>query len=130
MIKLHRYTLSELENLAKKMSKEVEPPYTILLYGGIGAGKTTFSQFFIDNISTNPNEKVTSPTFNLVQIYDTTKGPVWHVDLYRLQHKEELFQLGIIEAMHESICLIEWPHILEEFITNVNHVKLNLEEVD
>jgi len=114
---LYKYKLDELKFLAEKMAEEISPPYSILLYGNIGVGKTTFSQFFIEKILIDHNQKITSPTFNLIQIYDTTKGPVWHADLYRIKNENEIFQLGIIEAMHEAICLIEWPHILENYIS-------------
>ncbi len=115
---MYKYTLNELKILAEKIAEEASPPYSVLLYGNIGAGKTTFSQFFIEKLLINHNQKITSPTFNLIQIYDTIKGPVWHADLYRLKNENEIFQLGIIEAMHESICLIEWPDMLENYISD------------
>ena len=80
--------------------------------GDVGAGKTTFSQFFIQKLLKDLAQPITSPTFNIVQIYDTVKGAVWHVDLYRIKHEEEIFELGLFEAMHECICLIEWSQLL------------------
>ncbi|MDR0640719.1 MAG: tRNA (adenosine(37)-N6)-threonylcarbamoyltransferase complex ATPase subunit type 1 TsaE [Holosporales bacterium] len=62
----------------------------------------------------NRNQEITSPTFNIIHIYDTVKGPVWHVDLYRIGHPAELENLGILEAMNECICLIEWPGLVLE----------------
>lgn len=123
---MYKYTLNELKALAEEIAKEVFPPYSVLLYGNIGAGKTTFSQFFIEKLLIDHNQKITSPTFNLIQIYDTTKGPLWHADLYRLKDKNEIFQLGILEAMHESICLIEWPNMLENYISDCRIKKLFL----
>ncbi len=123
---MYKYTLNELKALAENIANEVFPPYSIFLYGNIGAGKTTFSKFFIERLLINHNQKITSPTFNLIQIYDTIKGPVWHADLYRLKNENEIFQLGIIEAMHESICLIEWPDMLEKYISNYRIKKLFL----
>lgn len=106
------------------MAEDAYAPCSILLYGDIGAGKTTFSQFFIEKILIDHRQKITSPTFNLIQIYDTVKGPVWHADLYRIKDKTEIFQLGLIEAMHETICLIEWPDILQDFISDCKVKKL------
>lgn len=123
---MYKYKLDELKSLAEKMAEEVFPPYSILLYGNIGVGKTTFSQFFIEKILIDHNQKITSPTFNLIQIYDTIKGPVWHADLYRIKNENEIFQLGIIESMHEAICLIEWPNILENYISDCKIKKIIL----
>lgn len=122
----YKYTLIELKNLAEKMAEEIKAPCSILLEGNLGVGKTTFSQFFLKKILINKKQKVTSPTFNIVQIYETTKGVVWHVDLYRISNEDEIFQLGLIEAMHETICLIEWPSILKKYIKDCQYLELNL----
>ncbi len=110
---VHKYSLGELECIARRMAREVAAPFSVLLEGDVGAGKTTFSQFFINELQEVSQQLVTSPTFNIVQVYDTTKGQVWHVDLYRIKHEEEIFELGLLEAMHEHVCLIEWPYILQ-----------------
>lgn len=123
---MYRYSLGELEELALAYAKKAEAPFSILLEGGIGMGKTTFSKFFIENLLLDGLQKVTSPTFNIVQIYETVKGPIWHADLYRLKKEDELFQLGLLEAMHENICLIEWPEILKKYIFDCNYEVLNL----
>jgi len=54
-------------------------------------------------------EDVPSPTFTLVQIYDTSAGEIWHADLYRLSSPEEAEELGLRDAFETAICLIEWP---------------------
>lgn len=54
-------------------------------------------------------EDVPSPTFTLVQQYDTELGEIWHADLYRLTAAEEVDELGLTEAFDTAICLIEWP---------------------
>ena len=61
---------------------------------------------------------VTSPTFNLVQIYDELDDPIWHIDLYRIEKPKELIEIGLEQALHEAICLIEWPDILGETIAD------------
>ena len=55
------------------------------------------------------DEDVPSPTFTLVQTYDTTAGALWHTDLYRLSSDFEVEELGLDEAMETAVCLIEWP---------------------
>ena len=118
--------------MAEDMADSVSSPCSIFLEGGLGAGKTTFAQFFIQRLLNDKQQSVSSPTFNIVQIYDTTKGSIWHVDLYRIKNESEIFELGLLEAMHECICLIEWPQILrssafQQYIANCKYTTLNLD---
>lgn len=81
----------------------------IALHGGLGAGKTTFARAFL---RARPGggaiAEAPSPTFTLVQTYDLAP-PVWHFDLYRLAHADEVWELGFEDALAEAISLIEWP---------------------
>ena len=102
---MHKFSLDELQLKAQTLAKQVQPPYTITLYGGLGAGKTTFSRFFLESLI-GETADVPSPTFNIIQTYDTPKGSVWHADLYRLKTLEEVEETGLIEAMYNYICII------------------------
>ncbi|MAI58570.1 MAG: tRNA (adenosine(37)-N6)-threonylcarbamoyltransferase complex ATPase subunit type 1 TsaE [Rhodobacteraceae bacterium] len=83
----------------------------ILLKGNIGGGKSFFARALIRSLQANP-ENVPSPTFTLVQTYDTKLGEIWHADLYRLNVAEELEELGLFEAFNNAISLVEWPEIM------------------
>lgn len=72
----------------------------------MGAGKTAFSQGFIQALL--PNARVKSPTFSLIESYQLASFSVHHLDLYRLQDPEELEYLGLRDLFWHSICLIEW----------------------
>ncbi|MDR1488583.1 MAG: tRNA (adenosine(37)-N6)-threonylcarbamoyltransferase complex ATPase subunit type 1 TsaE [Holosporales bacterium] len=123
---IYKYSLSDLEVMAIEYANMVKtPPFTFLLYGDLGSGKTTFTQFFINRLLINKTDVVTSPTFNMVQIYETIKGGIWHADLYRVKNKTELEELGLIEAMHSNICIIEWPKIIEPYIKNCKNKIIN-----
>lgn len=99
--------------LAHNLADLIEPGDTILLTGGIGAGKTHFARSLITALLEVP-EDVPSPTFTLVQTYETEKGALWHADLYRLGGPDEVAELGLLDAFGTEICLIEWPDRLGE----------------
>lgn len=100
---------SRTEDLARTMAGLLRPGDVLLLSGPIGAGKTTFARALIRAATGNPAEDVPSPTFTLVQTYPAKGAEIWHADLYRLSHPDEIHELGLDAAMEEAICLIEWP---------------------
>lgn len=80
----------------------------ILLEGPLGAGKTAFARAFLRHATGDPTLEVPSPSFTLVQEYDTARGPVAHFDLWRLDGPAALAELGWEDA-REGIVLVEWP---------------------
>ncbi len=84
----------------------------VCLSGGLGAGKTTLARGAIDTW-TGASQDAPSPTYTLVQTYEGPKGELWHVDLYRLERREEAWELGLEDAFADAACLIEWPERLE-----------------
>lgn len=94
--------------LAATIARHTRIGDVIALSGDLGAGKTTFARGFIHAKCRN-QEDVPSPTFTLVQIYETDDGTIHHFDLYRLNDPSEAFELDIEDAFVSSISLIEWP---------------------
>lgn len=86
----------------------MRPGDTVLLEGDIGAGKTFLARALIQSLQTQP-EEVPSPTFTLIQTYETSAGDIWHSDLYRIHSIGEIEELGLIDAFKTNICLVEWP---------------------
>lgn len=80
----------------------------VLLSGSIGAGKTCLARSIIQT-RLGRAEDVPSPTFTLIQTYEAPDVELWHADLYRLSHPDEVFELGLEVAFNTAICLIEWP---------------------
>jgi tRNA threonylcarbamoyladenosine biosynthesis protein TsaE len=83
----------------------------LTLSGDLGAGKTTLARGFLEALG--HEGEVPSPSFAIVQPYDTLEPPVWHVDLYRLNSASELQELGL-DAAEDGVLLIEWPERANE----------------
>ena len=98
----------ETKALAIRIRENLQNGDIVLLKGQIGAGKSHFARSLIQ-AAMDTVEDVPSPTFTLVQTYDTIVGSIWHADLYRLSDQSEVFELGLIDAFGNDIVLIEWP---------------------
>ena len=89
------------------LAAELQPGDLVLLEGDLGAGKTALARAIIRSLASDPGLDVPSPTFALVQPYETPKGPVLHADLYRLGDPREVDELGLLDNP-EAIVLVEW----------------------
>lgn len=106
--------IKDTQKLAILISKHVKTSDVILLKGELGSGKTTFAQFFIKNLTHSKN--VSSPTFNIVNIYEKDDLVIWHYDLYRIRNLEEIYEIGIEESLSNAVSIIEWPELIESII--------------
>lgn len=104
------------EDLARAIARLVRPGDAVALNGDLGMGKSVFARAFVRALTGDADEDVPSPTFTLVQTYEADEADVWHMDLYRLQDPEEALELGIEDAFHEAISIVEWPDRLGYYL--------------
>jgi tRNA threonylcarbamoyladenosine biosynthesis protein TsaE len=105
--------LAATESLAAAIAAMAQPGDGILLEGPLGAGKTAFARAFLRAAAGDPALEVPSPTFTLVQIYETNIGLVYHYDLWRIDGPAALTELDWEDAI-DAIVLVEWPDRLGE----------------
>jgi tRNA threonylcarbamoyladenosine biosynthesis protein TsaE len=103
--------LAATEALGRRLASLARPGDCILLDGPLGAGKTALARAFLRAAAGDPLLEVPSPSFTLVQAYDTQIGPVFHYDLWRLDGPNSLLELNWEDAL-DGVALVEWPERL------------------
>ncbi len=108
--------ITESENrtafVARRLAGVLRRGDVVCLHGDLGMGKSVFARAAIRHLCADQALDVPSPTFTLVQIYDTAQCPVWHFDLYRMTDAEDIYELGWDDALADAITIIEWPERL------------------
>ena len=113
--------------MAQQIVVELQHPI-VALHGGLGVGKTTLVKSLAASMGSE--DVVSSPTFGLVHQYNTAKGGIIHMDLYRLEDKNELQNLGIDEYLSSGRpCFIEWPEFLLDEIEDIAH-HIRISQID
>ena len=128
MLELHLQNLAATEALAARLAGLARPGDTILLSGPLGAGKSAFARAFLRAACRDPALEVPSPTFTLVQGYDSVVGMIHHFDLWRLAGPAGLEELDW-DSARDGIVLVEWPDRLGE-LTPADALNLTLVPID
>ena len=113
------YSLEEVKKLASGIAKTLEGGEVIALFGDLGSGKTTFTQFLAKALGVK--KRVPSPTFVVMRVYDDLNlrdVSLHHYDFYRLDSLEEIRDLGVEEDFKDpkTICVIEWAEKAKELL--------------
>ena len=107
-------SLIATEALARRVGHLLQPGDAVLLSGPLGAGKSAFARALLRDMAGDPALEVPSPSFTLVQSYETPRGVVHHYDLWRVEPGPDLRELGLDDAFRD-IALIEWPDRLGSY---------------
>ena len=114
-------SLEELQQFAHNLAQCLKGDELFLLIGNLSAGKTTFTKFLVLNLGIEDESEITSPTFAVMNEYETQKGTVYHIDLYRVKN------FDITDILGYGIILIEWANEKEFENIDVPIIKLEFE---
>lgn len=113
-----QFTLSstqELPAIVEQLLPIIKERKKVAFLGEIGAGKTTFIKELC--LALGVQDVTSSPTFSIINEYQSPNGLIHHIDLYRLKSEEEAFAIGLIELLEQDhYCFIEWPNIIEGYL--------------
>lgn len=105
----------ETEKFGIDFASSLKAGSVVALIGPLGAGKTTLAKAIAKGLGVT--ETLTSPTFTIVQEYESGRIPLYHFDVYRVSDEEELFEMGFEEYIHKGgVCLIEWADLIEDML--------------
>lgn len=105
----------ETEQLGNRLAQTLRPGDVIAFTGDLGAGKTAFTRGLARGLGVT--ERVTSPTFTIVNEYEGGRLPLFHFDMYRLGSSDELFDIGWEDYLaRNGVCAVEWSEIVDDAI--------------
>ena len=112
--------------LGKKLGENCKPGDIILLNGDLGVGKTVFTKGFGKGLGID--EPICSPTFTIMQIYESGRLPLYHFDVYRIADVCEMDEIGYEDYFFgNGVCLIEWAGLISEIIPD-EHISDTIEK--
>nr|WP_199157706.1 tRNA (adenosine(37)-N6)-threonylcarbamoyltransferase complex ATPase subunit type 1 TsaE [Pedobacter sp. ASV2] len=127
-MKLEVKSLADLPNVANQLLDFAGNQKVFIFEGDMGAGKTTFIKIFCETLGVK--DVVSSPTYSIVNEYESVNGPVYHFDFYRIKDIQEAYDLGYEEYFYgNGICLIEWPERVEELLPD-HFIKVEITIID
>lgn len=126
MIEISIPSLDGIAGAAREFVAQIGTNRVFAFYGNMGAGKTTFIKAVCEQLGVK--DAVTSPTFAIVNEYESDMGAIYHFDFYRIKNLGEVMDLGFEDyAYSGNFCLMEWPELIEELLPE-NTVNVNISE--
>ena len=112
---IETHSAEETRALGRKMAEEFQAGTVVLLRGELGAGKSELARGIAQGLGVT--ETVTSPSFTILNVYESGRLPLYHFDWYRLESAEELYELGMEEYLGgDGVALVEWPEKCEDAV--------------
>ena len=112
---IESFSAQDTFELGRKIGETVEKGTVFTLNGDLGVGKTVFTQGVANGLGIEG--PVNSPTFTIVQIYDESRLPFYHFDVYRIGDVSEMDEIGYEDYFYgDGVCLIEWAELIEEIL--------------
>lgn len=111
----HSHSPEDTYALGRRLGEQCGPGQVYTLTGDLGVGKTLFTQGFA--VGLGISEPVSSPTFTILQMYDTGRLPFYHFDVYRIGDVEEMDEIGWEDYIYgQGVCMVEWAELIEEIL--------------
>jgi tRNA threonylcarbamoyladenosine biosynthesis protein TsaE len=112
----HSHSVHQTETIAAELARNLRGGECIALYGDLGAGKTQFVRGLVQGLGANPHA-VSSPTFVLLNVYDTGRLKVFHLDAYRVSGAEDFEAIGFAELLEQvGVVVVEWAERVESLL--------------
>jgi len=113
----------------RRLAERLRPPAVVLLSGRLGAGKTVFARGFAAGLGADAGTAVRSPSFSLVNVHPSPAGPLYHIDLYRLETSRDLHSIGLDEILATAaFVIIEWADKLAATIPGAVSVSIEIDQ--
>ena len=120
----------ETRSIGLKLGETLQPPRVVLLSGELGAGKTVLTQAMAAGLEVEDLSLVRSPSFTLINEYPSSRGRVYHVDLYRLEGADDFHSIGLEEILdREAVVIIEWGEKLDLPVDDPVRVRILVDPV-
>ncbi|MBP3597290.1 MAG: tRNA (adenosine(37)-N6)-threonylcarbamoyltransferase complex ATPase subunit type 1 TsaE [Clostridia bacterium] len=122
MLQIISNSEQETIEFAYKIAKQLNRNTIIVLTGDLGSGKTKFTEGILKYYGLE--NEISSPTFTLVNEYNTEEFNIYHFDVYRLSDEDEFYAIGGEEYFEKGACIIEWGEMIENLLPK-NYIKLS-----
>lgn len=121
---IESFSEKETYQIGYDLGRKANKKDVFCLLGDLGVGKTVFTQGFADGLQIE--EPISSPTFTIVQEYQSGRIPLYHFDVYRIADVEEMEEIGYEDYFYgEGVCLIEWANLIVEILpTELTVIKI------
>lgn len=115
-----------IREAARQFVEQMGDSHVFAFYGKMGAGKTTFIKAICEELGVE--DVITSPTFAIINEYESPETTIYHFDFYRIKKLEEVYDMGYEDYFYSGgLCFIEWPELIEELLPE-NAIRITIEE--